>query len=320
MISGVDDAAVERIVQSVLDAIGRGEGESPAELLLLLRRYVSTGRPELSEALGTALARALDRCTSPDRREDLSSEWLGVFVEAAAISQDERLPAAAESMVTSMRRSWPARGELRASFRAVESCLAAAHLGNEDDVATSAIDELERIVGRSYEPGDGLAGQGLLEHSAAASALLTAFAVAGRLPYAMLADELIQFARRSWWNERLGGFDGNAEPSAAQNAEPSTAQNAEPSTAQNAEPSTAQNAERFVANCEMARVLCRMALLHADSSYRDIAVLAPRANYAEDARRTLARLAPPVDPTGDSALYALALDEYLKIESFPHAS
>ena len=302
MISGVDDAAVERIVQSVLDAIGRGEGESPAELLLLLRRYVSTGRPELSEALGTALARALDRCTSPDRREDLSSEWLGVFVEAAAISQDERLPAAAESMVASMRRSWPARGELRASFRAVESCLAAAHLGNEDDVATSAIDELERIVGRSYEPGDGLTGQGLLEHSAAASALLTAFAVAGRLPYAMLADELIQFSRRTWWNDTVGGFDANAEPS-IQNPEPRT-----------------QNAEGFLANCEMARVLCRMALLHADSSYRDIAVLAPRANYTEDARRTLARLAPPVDPTGDSALYALALDDYLKIESFPHAS
>jgi hypothetical protein len=310
MISGVDDAAVERIVQGVLDAIGRGEGESPAELLLLLRRYVSTGRPELSEALGTALARALDRCTSPDRREERSSDWLGVFVEAAAISQDERLPAAAASMVASIRRNWPGRGALRPSFRAVESCLAAAHLGNEDDVATSAIDELERIVGRSYEPGDGLAGQGLLEHSAATSALLTAFAVAGRLPYAMLADELIQFSRRSWWNERLGGFDGHAEPSTAQNAEPST---------QNAAPST-QNAERFVANCEMARVLCRMALLHADSSYRDIAVLAPRADYAGDARRTLARLAPSVDPTFDSALYALALDEYLKIESFPHAS
>jgi len=309
MISGVDDAAVERIVQSVLDAIGRGEGESPAELLLLLRRYVSTGRPELSEALGTALARALDRCTSPDRREDLSSEWLGVFVEAAAISQDERLPAAAESMVASMRRSWPTRGELRASFRAVESCLAAAHLGNEDDVATSAIDELERIVGRSYEPGDGLTGQGLLEHSAAASALLTAFAVAGRLPYAMLADELIQFSRRTWWNDTVGGFDANAEPR-TQNPELGT---------QNPEPGT-QNPSGFLANCEMARVLCRMALLHADSSYRDIAVLAPRANYAEDARRTLARLAPPVDPTGDSALYALALDEYLKIESFPHAS
>ena len=295
MISGVDDAAVERIVQSVLDAVGRGEGESPPDLLLLLRRYVATGRPELSEALGTALARALDRCTSPDRRdEDRSSEWLAVFVEAAAISQDERLPAAAASIVATLRRSWPARGELRASFRAVESCLAAAHLGNEDDVATSAIDELERIVGRSYEPGDGLTGRGLLEHSAAASALLTAFAVAGRLPYAMLADELIQFARRSWWNERLGGFE---------NAERST-----------------QDLEQFVANCEMVRVLCRMALLHADGGYRDIAVLAPRADYAEDARRTLARFAASANPSPDCALYALALDEYLKIESFPHAS
>lgn len=311
MISGVDDAAVERIVQSVLDAIGRGESETPADLLLLLRRYVATGRPELSDALGAALARALDRCTSPDRPQDHPSEWLGVFVEAAAISQDERLPAAAGSMVNSLRRTWPSHGELRTSFRAVESCLAAAHLGNEDDVATSAIDELERIVGRSYEPGDGLAGHGLLEHSAAVSALLTAFAVAGRLPYAMLADELIQFARRSWWNEHLGGFDGNAERNTAQHAERSTTQTVERST---------RNVEGFEANCEMARVLCRMALLHADSSYREIAVLAPRADYAEDARRTLARFAPPADQSSDSALYALALDEYLKIESFPHAS
>jgi len=63
-----------------------------------------------------------------------------------------------------------------------------------------------------------------------------------------------------------------------------------------------------------------MALLHADGGYRDIAVLAPRADYAEDARRTLARFAPSANPSPDSALYALALDEYLKIESFPHAS
>jgi uncharacterized protein YyaL (SSP411 family) len=156
-------------------------------------------------------------------------------------------------------------------------------------VATSAIDELERIVGRSYEPGDGLAGRGLLEHSAASSALLTAFAVAGRLPYAMLADELIQFARRSWWNQGLGGFDEKAERGT-------------------------RTGEQFVANCEMARILCRMALLHADSSYRDIAVLAPRADYAEDARRTLARFAPSVNSSSDSALYALALDEYLKLQ------
>ena len=133
------------------------------------------------------------------------------------------------------------QGALRPSFRAVESCLAAAHLGNEDDVATSAIDELRtdrRPIVLSLATASPV--KGCCEHSAAASALLTAFAVAGRLPYAMLADELIQFSRRSWWNERLGGLDGNARPSSAQNAEPST-----------------QNAERFVANCEMARVLCR---------------------------------------------------------------
>ena len=280
MISVVDAAAVERIVETVLDALGRGDLESPPDLLLLLRRYIATGRPELSEALGSALGRVLDRCTSPDRPEAPAPEWLPVFVEAAGISEDERLPVAAASLVAGIRRSWPGRGELLPSFRAIEGCLSAAHLGNEDDVATSAIDELERLVGRSYEPGEGLAGHGVLEHAAAASTLLTAFAVAGRLPYAMLAEELIQHARRTWWNENLGGFG-----------------------------------EQVAANCEMARVLCRMSALHSDGSYRDIAVLAPSADYAKDARRTLARVAPSSDdPCVHAALYALALDEYLKLQ------
>ena len=100
-----------------------------------------------------------------------------------------------------------------------------------------------------------------------------------------------------------GGFDGNAEPA--------------PPRTQN------QHAERRKVRWLTARWRASSVewpLLHADSSYRDIAVLAPRADYAGDARRTLARLAPSVDPAVDSALYALALDEYLKIESFPHAS
>jgi hypothetical protein len=58
-----------------------------------------------------------------------------------------------------------------------------------------------------------------------------------------------------------------------------------------------------------------MAVLHSDGSYRDIAVLAPRADYADDARRTLARLAPSISPSGESALYAVALDEYLKLHT-----
>jgi hypothetical protein len=277
MISAVDEAALERIVGGVLDALARGDQESPADLALLLRRYVATGRPELSDALGAALGRVLDRLASDDRPESRAPEWLAVFVDAAAISQDERLPAAAASLVASVRRGWPGRGPLASSFCAIEGCLVASRLDNGDEVAASAIDELERTIGRSYEPGDGLLGAGLLEHAAGASALLMAFSVAGRLPYAMLADELIQFARRTWWNAQLGGFN-----------------------------------DELPASCEMARVLCRMAALHADESYRDVAVLAPRADYAEDARLTLERLArTPLDP---SALYGLALDEYLKLQ------
>lgn len=277
----MDDAALERIVATVLEALARGEAESPADLSLLLRRYVATGRPELSDALGLALARALARCTSPDRPEDAAPEWLAVFVEAAAISEDERLIAAASSLVASVRRGWPGRGSLTRSFRSIEGCLAAAHLGDEDAVATSAIDELERVIGRSYEPGEGLSGGGLLEHLSAASALLTAFAVAGRLPYAMLAEELIQFSRRNWWNDQLGGFN-----------------------------------DGFAPNCEMARVLCRMAALHRDEGYRDLAVLAPRADYSADARRTLERFAPASSERGaDAALFALALDDYLKLQN-----
>lgn len=301
--SAVDDAALERIVETVLESLGRGDVESPSDLTLLLRRYVATGRPELSDALGLALARALDRCTSPDRPEDSASEWLALFVEAAAISQDERLPGAAAALVASVRRGWPGRGALASSFRSIDACLAAAHLGNEDAVAISAIDELERIVGMAYEPGEGLAGKGLLEHSAAAAALLTAFAVAGRLPYAMLAEELIQFARRTWWNEQQGGFDEHVERG-TQHAERRTEHVAR----------STEHAERFSANCEMARVLCRMAVLHADHTYRDLAVLAERADYARDARRTLERLAPSIDRGVDAALFAVALDELLRLQ------
>jgi hypothetical protein len=281
MISAVDEAALERIVEAVLDALARGEQESPADLMLLLRRYVATGRPELSDAIGGALARALDGLAASEQSDDRAPEWLTVLVAAAAISQDERLQEAVASTAAGIQRGWPGRGPLAFSFRGIEGCLAATGLGGGEALAASAIDELERVVGRSYEPGEGLAGGELLDHSAAASALLTAFAAAGRLPYAMLADELIQFARRRWWNDQLGGF--NAE---------------------------------FGANCEMARVLCRMAVLHGDDGYREIAVLAPRADYARDARRTLERLSPAsVEQGTNAALYALALDEYLKLQN-----
>jgi uncharacterized protein YyaL (SSP411 family) len=67
-----------------------------------------------------------------------------------------------------------------------------------------AVDELERIIAGAYQPGHGVAhtiGGAVRErgsasdHIYAASALLTAFELTGRLPYSMLAEELTQSFR-----------------------------------------------------------------------------------------------------------------------------
>lgn len=301
----MDEAAIDWIVEQVLGALAGGEHASPAGLTLVLRRYAATGRADLGDALGPALARALDRATSPDRPDDGLAEWLALFVEAAEISEDERLGAAAAALVAALRRRWPGTGRLTPALRSVDVCLSAAHLGNEDVVAVAAIDELERIVGATYEPGEGLVGADLLDHAAAAATLLTAFAIAGRLPYAMLAEELIQFARRTWWDEPNGGFrlERRTPNVEGENVE-----------RENLERST-QHVERFFwANCDLARVLCRLAALHADADYREVAVIARQSDYAGDARRTLEALAPLYRDRGaESAAYGLAIEEFLRL-------
>jgi len=60
-------------------------------------------------------------------------------------------------------------------------------------------------------------------------------------------------------------------------------------------------------------VLCRLAALHADPEYRQMAVIAGQSDYAEDARRTLEALALDYRDRGtESAVYGLAIDEYLR--------
>src|SRR5437763_155735 len=53
----------------------------------------------------------------------------------------------------------------------------------------------ERIGGRSYGPGEGIGDYA--DHVRAAGALLTAYETTGRLPYAMLAEELMQSSKRT---------------------------------------------------------------------------------------------------------------------------
>jgi hypothetical protein len=163
-----------------------------------------------------------------------------------------------------------------------------------------AIDELERIVAAAYRPGEGLTrraagglavGGGLAAHVALSSALLTAYDVSGRLPYSMLAEELMQFARRTLWDDRSACFtDAPLDP-----------------------------VDTCVLNCDAARVLCGLAALHGDEGYRAAAVIRPEAAYADDAARILiAQEGASRESGACRGAYGLALQEWLAYAAKDH--
>jgi hypothetical protein len=288
----VDGAAIDWLTERLLQAVEGDESVTPAVTTLLLRRYAATFRDDLRDALGSALARALEEA-SVEHDSRRCSEWLVLFVEASALADDDRLRPAADALAGALHALWPSRGDIAPALRSVDACLSAARDDNANALVPAAIDELERVVGLAYAPGEGLthaihdpSGEGgdLGDHVAAISALLTAHAVTGRLPYSMLAEELMQFARRTWWDEARGGFPPNPA--------------------------------QFVSNCESVRVLCRLAALHEDADYRKGAVVARQSDYADDARRMLESLGPSYRDRGlDAALYGIALGEYLSLTS-----
>jgi uncharacterized protein YyaL (SSP411 family) len=216
-------------------------------------------------------------------------------------------------------------------MRSVEACLRAAQAdrrstGDARDLLCAAVDELERIVCRIYRPGERLprslaspdAPDGdLPDHVDAASALLTAYAVTGRLPYSMLAEELIQLAKRTWWVEEQGTWTRNLEVESPK---------AEVKSPKAEVHSLEAEVECLNVSCGAARVLCRLAALHQDDDYRRAAVTAVRSDYARDAERTLASLASTYHELGlGAARYGVALCEWkalaemsrLKPESHP---
>jgi uncharacterized protein YyaL (SSP411 family) len=137
-----------------------------------------------------------------------------------------------------------------------------------------AVDALEALVTRVYRPGTALAA--LEAHTALAAALLTAFGATGRIPYAMLADELMQTARRCWWDDASGAFTGTVD-----------------------------------ADAGALRVVHRLAALQRDGSYRQSAVVSDRVDYLADAGRLLTRLEArlPFASALSSARFGLALLE-----------
>jgi hypothetical protein len=272
------NAELESITKVVLARARAGDADAvpgPAALTFLLRRYQASDRDDLRDALGEALAPAFARADAETRTLECAA-WLTLFAEASAISDDDRLPAAAGALITDLRGAWPMTDVVEHGMASVDACLRAADLVDPRELVPAAIDELERLVGHAYQPGDGIAhtvhahahARGSLgDHARSASALLTAFELSGRLPYSMLAEELMQTARRDL-----------------------------------------QGAAEFVARCVGCRVLCRLAALHADEAYRAAAVIAPDVDYRAGAERILAELSShPLARESGAGEYGLAL-------------
>jgi hypothetical protein len=228
---------------------------TPASVQFLLRKYgadmldaaVSSPRlEELRAAIESGLSGALPQIGQiHDPR--LRCQWLGVFAEAVTISDDEQL---AESVQR--------------------------HLA-------PAIDGLEQLARSQYEPGEGLVGGDLLAHLQTALAFLTAFELTGRLPYSMLAEELLQFARRRWWTD--GAAFGDS----------------------------------FAANASGAQLFCRLAALHRDPEYAAAAVVAPGSNYRGDAARIITALEPIARThLDDIAEYGMALVHWFALGELPN--
>lgn len=265
----------------VVGALERDENVPPAALQLLLKRFSATGRHDLAEHLGAALAREVDR--KAPRSADGECDWLILFSEATVLSDDARLRDAVIELLPRVRIGW-SKGNVAAAMRAVEACLVSVNVAGVRALAADAVDALERIVSGAYRPGEGMAHEagatpfvrgGIDDHVCAASALLTAHALTGRLPYAMLADELMQGAVRVRSEQDVP----------------------------------------FALDCETARVFCRLALLHRDEEYRRTAILAVGTDYAEEATRMLTRLEPRARARGvESAPFGLALAEWLNLQ------
>jgi uncharacterized protein YyaL (SSP411 family) len=288
---------LEQIADRVVEAVARDEAIDATALTFLLRRYRQTDTDTLRRALEPALARALEaRRGATTCRE--RAAWLALFTEAAAISADERLREAIADLVPPLRHDWTCCRIVGDLALTIDACLNVIDVFDPRDLAPKAIDALEHLVAAAYRPGEGLvhdldsphgARGHLADHLGAAGALLSAYVLTWRLPYGMLAEELVQFARRALWDDQDASF--RESPDAVTASRP------------------------FALNCDAVRVLCRLAALHHDDDYRHVAVVAADANYKADAERILSAHAAIAHDRSlaDAAAYGLALAEYANL-------
>jgi hypothetical protein len=278
-----DVAFVETCVRGAI-AAGDPESIGASALLFLIRLYQLTGREDLGDSVGNALAAALARPEHGSTVIDRAS-WLGLLVEARTLSDDDRVSAAIELLIDQLRDAWVS-SRVEDAATALDACLLAAGLPEHRALASDAIDGMERVIAATYRPGAGMGA--FADQVRTASALLTAYALSGRLPYPMLAEELMQIAGRA--GHRAQGPQGAQAAQGVQDVQGD-----------------------FTDCCEAARVFCRLAALHDQADYRRAAVVTPGADYRRDAAEMLAAQADEARRQGAAgAIYGVAL---LELES-----
>ena len=184
-------------------AVGAGEPADAFVATFLLRHYLGTDAAQLRDVLGLALAQALT-CADEEPTVLGRAAWLNLLVESTAVADDERIAPAVERLLTALQAEWPGITRIDELSASVEACLRAAPAVDSRELVQEAIDHLERAIGSAYRPGEGLVRDrggirtrcDIADHVRGASALLTAFELTGRLPYSMLAEELIAIAGR----------------------------------------------------------------------------------------------------------------------------
>ena len=292
----LDTAAIDWLTGQVLEALERDGGLDPLALTFLMRRYCAGA--DVADALGTALAHALEAEGSADALSR-QAEWLAVFAEAATVSDDPRLDRAAADRLASVRQQLSRERQVEPLTLAIGACLTASGVLDAGELLPFAIDELERVIGAAYRPGDGLAqplgepdGVPRPARRSRAVRIGAADGVPAHGPASVRdARRRIDAVRAAHALGRSRGrlFRGTLEASQVR-----------------------RDAKPFALNCEAARALCRLAALHETEEYRRAAVLTPGADYGRDAARTLESLAPFYRERGaDAAIYGLALGEWL---------
>jgi hypothetical protein len=282
---------LDRLTDDVLQLARQAPALDSVALTFLLRQYRATDRADLRATLETALGAALERPllagTTPERAGHLTA-----LVEALPVADDGRVRAAVVALVDSLRAEWGAARSVDESAVSLDACLIASGALDDGDLVPGAIDEMERVIAGAYRPGEGLAHElaagsprgFLADHVGCASALLAACVVTARVPYAMLAEELMQFARRTLWDESAGAFVAAA----------------------------GARDHPFPLNCAAVGVFCRLASLHGADDYRAAAVVVPGVDYRRDAARILESQSVQLDHEGLArAHYGLALADWL---------